>query len=296
MPAAMRVRRADRHHRTREDVRRRLEQLTLRPEPTHPPRRSRKGVRISTEQRHGWTVHRVAPRHAEPAATVLQLHGGAWMNEAAPAHWRLAQQLAVEARVEVLLPVYPLVQHGGTAETVVPVVARLAEEAARPLVLLGDSAGGTIALSAALLLRDRGRPADLTVLIAPALDLRMQNPEIDAVQPHDPWLVKTGQLELTERWIGEHGEDPVLNPFLGDLRGLGPLLLFSGTRDLLNPDTRLFVRRARREGAPIEYHEAPGQIHVHPLLPTPEGREARARIVRAVRETAGGEWSRGRRR
>ncbi|MCW1804280.1 alpha/beta hydrolase fold domain-containing protein [Brachybacterium squillarum] len=98
--------------------------------------------------------------------------------------------------------------------------------------------------------------------MAPALDLRMQNPEIDAVQPHDPWLVKAGQLELTERWIGEHGEDPVLNPFLGDLRGLGPLLLFSGTRDLLNPDTRLFVRRARREGAPIEYVEAPGQIDV----------------------------------
>ena len=148
----------------------------------------------------------------------------------------------------MLLPVYPLVQHGGTAETVVPVVARLAEEAARPLVLHGDTAGGTVALSVALLLRDRGRAADLTVLIAPALDLWMQNPELDAVQPHDPWLVRAGQLELTERWIGEHGEDPVLNPFLGDLRGLGPLLLFSGTRDLLNPDTRLFVRRARREG------------------------------------------------
>lgn len=38
----------------------------------------------------------------------------------------------------MLLPVYPLVQHGGTAETVVPDVARVAEEAARPLVLPGD--------------------------------------------------------------------------------------------------------------------------------------------------------------
>lgn len=128
---------------------------------------------------------------------------------------------------------------------------------------------------------------DLTLLIAPALDLRMRNPQIDKVQPLDPWLVKKGLLLVTERWIGEHSEDPVLNPFLGDLHGLGPLTIYSGTRDLLNPDTRLFVERLRSEGIDVDYHEAPGQLHVHPLLPTPEGRTARREIVRAVQSSVG---------
>ncbi|MDZ5078185.1 hypothetical protein [Nesterenkonia sp. HG001] len=52
-------------------------------------------------------------------------------------------------------------------------------------------------------------PASLTVLLSPALDLRFSNPEIDARQPEDPWLVKKGQLELSERWIGgERGGPP----------------------------------------------------------------------------------------
>src|SRR5699024_10313373 len=148
---------------------------------------------------------------------------------------------------------------------------------------MGDSAGVTIALSASLLLASRQRPVDLTLLSSPALDMRMANPEIDEIQPRDPWLVKKGQLLLTELWIGEHEEDPVLNPFLGDAGSVGRLIVFSGTRDLLNPDTRLFVQRATEEGADIEYHEQPGHLHVYPLLPTPEGRKARRRIVSAVR-------------
>ena len=182
------------------------------------------------------------------------------------------------------MPVYPLVQAGGTAESVVPIVARLSQSVEGPLVLMGDSAGGTIAMSVSLLLKERERPAQLTVLISPALDMRMENPEIDEVQPRDPWLVKKGQLMLTEMWIGEHREDPILNPFLGDTRGVGRLVVFSGTRDLLNPDTRLFVEQAVATGADIEYHEQPEHIHLYPLLPTPEGKRARRTIVNAVRE------------
>src|SRR5699024_10048431 len=214
---------------------------------------------------------------------VVYLHGGGWINEAASAHWKLVQKIASEACVRVVFPAYPLVHTGGSAETVVPTVAKLCERIDGPIVLMGDSAGGTIALSSGLLLATRGRPVDLILLIAPALDMRMQNPEIDEIQPSDPWLVKKGQLLLTELWIDDHGEDLVLNPFLGDVTNLGPLIVFSGTRDLLNPDTRLFVQRATEEGAHIDYHEQPGHLHVYPLLPTPEGRQAQRRIVSAVR-------------
>src|SRR5699024_886817 len=151
----------------------------------------------------------------ETQGTVIYLHGGGWVNEAAQQHWWLVQQIAAEAAVEVIMPVYPLIQAGGTAETVVPDVTKLSENTEGPLVLMGDSAGGTIAMSVCLLLKECHRPADVTERFTPSVDRRMENPEMDEVQPQDPWLVKKGQLMLTEKWIGEHRDDPILNPFLG---------------------------------------------------------------------------------
>jgi acetyl esterase/lipase len=73
---------------------------------------------------------------------------------------------------------------------------------------------------------------------------------------------------------------------IGDLDGstapLGPLVVFSKTRDLLNPDARRLVARAARAGVTVEYHEAPGMVHVYPLLPIPEGRAARLAIRRTL--------------
>lgn len=284
MPTIMRLRRSNKHHRTRERVRRRLHDLTLHPAPTDPPRRRRAGVRIASHQDRGWTIHTVSPTQSSANGTVLYLHGGGWMNEAVIQHWWLIQELAVEASANVVVPVYPLVQSGGTARTVLPRIAELARSAEGPLILMGDSAGGTIAISTNLMLRNEGPPADLTVLISPALDLRMGNPEIDAVQPSDPWLVKKGQLLLSEMWTEEQFDDPVINPILADPDGIGRLLIFSGTRDILNPDTRLFVQHAKQAGNDVTYHEAPGQLHVYPLLPTPEAKWARREIAEAVRD------------
>lgn len=287
MPAVMRLRRANRNYRTREDVRRHLKELRLRPQSDSPPARLRRGVAVTVGRDREWRIYIVSPAQGEVRGTVIYLHGGGWMHEAAGAHWRWVQRLADEASVEVLMPVYPLAQEGGTAETVVPRIAELCEDAGRPVVLMGDSAGGSIAMSAALALPARQVTVALTVLVSPALDLRFTNPEIDAVQPSDPWLVKKGQLEVSEMWIGDHSEDPILNPFLGELEGIGRLMIFSGTRDILNPDTRLFVDRARAAGVDVEFHEQPGHLHVYPLLPTPEGRRARRRMVESVREVTG---------
>ena len=51
--------------------------------------------------------------------------------------------------------------------------------------------------------------------------------------------------------------------------------VFSGTRDITSPDTRLLVSRARAAGVQVDHHEEAGLVHVHPLLPVPEGRRAR---------------------
>ncbi len=60
------------------------------------------------------------------------------------------------------------------------------------------------------------------------------------------------------------------------------MTIFAGTRDLLYPDSVDLAERARAVGVPVELHLLRDQPHNYALMPTPEGRRARAMILRAV--------------
>ncbi|WP_283806931.1 alpha/beta hydrolase fold domain-containing protein [Bradyrhizobium lablabi] len=82
-----------------------------------------------------------------------------------------------------------------------------------------------------------------------------------------------GDLDITH---------PYVSPLNGDFRGLAPMIVFSGTLDLLYPDSVELAEKARAAGVPVEFHLRQGQSHNYAGMPTPEGREARAIILRAV--------------
>lgn len=291
LPAFFRLTRANRTFVDGDAARRRVEERRRHPRPFAPPH-LRRDVAITTAYgtglTSGWPLYTLAPADGEPTGALIYAHGGAWVNEVALQHWQLAAQIAAEAKLAVTVVIYPLVPFG-TAGAVVPAFAELVL-AARELYgdrvfLAGDSAGGQIALSAAQLLRERDRvtPAR-TILIAPALDLSFANPQIPLVQPSDPWLGKPGSQVYIEHWRGELPvTDALVSPLFGVLAGLGPVTMFSGTRDILNPDARLLVEKARAAALELDYHEGQGLVHVYPLTPTPEGRVARALIVRQLR-------------
>ena len=76
---------------------------------------------------------------------------------------------------------------------------------------------------------------------------------------------------------------PRVSPLHGDFAGLGPMLLLTGTHDILNPDAHLVIDKARAAGVPATLLERRGAVHVFPLLPTRTAAEARNRIVEALR-------------
>jgi acetyl esterase/lipase len=285
LPVVLRLTRR-RAYRSAQSARDHIDRRALRPQPYGPPPGLRKDVSLQVTRRSGWPVYTVTPTGSPaPQRTVVYLHGGAWVNEIAAQHWQLVGQVAAEARARVIVPIYPLLPFATAAE-VVPTIAELVADFATPghdVCLAGDSAGGQMALSAALILRDERRLVlPRTVLISPVLDVSLTNPSIDAVR--DPWLTRVGVLEFAKRWRGDLPmSDAMVSPMHADPTGLGPLTVFSGTRDILNPDTRLFVQQAAGAGVDVEYHEQPGLVHVYPLLPAPEGRAARAVIVERLR-------------
>ncbi|WP_404559272.1 alpha/beta hydrolase fold domain-containing protein [Bradyrhizobium ottawaense] len=152
------------------------------------------------------------------------------------------------------------------------------------VTVVGNSAGAGLALAACQWLRDRGhRQPNQMVLISPAGDASVSRPEQIEIAKRDPiqdipGIVEAGRLYAGALDIGH----PFVSPLNGAFRCLAPMTIFAGTRDLLYPDSVDLAERARAVGVPVELHLLRDQPHNYALMPTPEGRRARALIMRMV--------------
>ena len=232
----------------------------------------------------------LAPRGTSPSRTIVYFHGGGFVAPTDPFHVRYAARLASTLSARVLLPDYPLTpEHTwrDSHEALVELVSRHCENSAGPVDLVGDSAGGGLALAVAQGVRDRGgaQPSRL-VLHAPWVDLTTSTPDTDVVTLSDPWLF-IGKLRAYASWWAGSEADlgrPEVSPALGKLEGLPPTLMFCGTRDTLVPGCRLLAARAADTDWDLTYVEEPDLLHVYPILPfVPEARGAWRRTVDFLR-------------
>jgi acetyl esterase/lipase len=289
MPAVMTIRGSKRVFSTAEAMEKRLaRQASRRPPGFTPPARLTRSVDIRLLTVAGWPVYVISPKGVEATRRALYLHGGCYVFEIALQHWLFVARLAVETQTRFLVPVFPLAP-AETAGTIVPKATDLAagliaEVGASRTSIIGDSAGGGMALAVAMQLRDRGIPAPhSTVLISPWLDVSGTDPQLAVLAPRDPWLAVPGSHFAGGVYRGALPEDdPRVSPIYGDLSGLGSITMFSGTRDILNADATRFVRLAAAAGLPVDYHEGAEMIHVYPILPIPEGTAARAVVAESI--------------
>lgn len=242
----------------------------------------------------GRNCYVLAPRPgAKPGAPiVLYLHGGAYCTAMSKWHWRMLAELVEASGCVVHVPLYPLAPehtHRDALPMVRQLYGALCTRGGRDgIVLMGDSAGGNLALVLAQCLAEHGlpQPRDL-VLISPWLDLTTRLATTAARYIDDPWLALPGMRAAAAWWSG--GDDPAmpwLSPLHGSLAGLGRMTLFIGTRDLLLAECRALRLRAQREGIGLRWIEAPGLPHVWPLLPLARSAAARRCIAEIVRGEA----------
>lgn len=264
-----------------------------RPDP-HEPTGLGRGVVVTATHTARMPVYWTAPAASRGARDVLVfLHGGGYVNEIVRAHWRFVGHLNRWAGVRCAVPIYPLAP-GATAKDVVPAVGEVLREVLREaagarVTVIGNSAGAGLALAAAQWLRDSDHPQPAAlILISPGLDARIDRPEQAAIAARDPISAIPGARECLRLYAGDLDvAHPYVSPLNGHMRGLPPMLVFSGTSDLFHPDAVDLTAKARAAGVPVELHVQRGQPHNYPSMPTPEGRQAREAIVRAVVEGRG---------
>lgn len=245
--------------------------------------------RILVEPRRvaGLEMYRLSPRVAKAKARhVLYLHGGAYVRPITSHHWRFLQALVEETGCIINVPLYPLAPEASCSQAVPAVVEvyqhACVEAAGAALTVIGDSAGGGLAVALCYALRKLNiAPPISLVLISPWLDVTLKHPRIAADERFDPMLAVAGCKEAGRLYAGELALDhPYVSPINGDLHGLPATLLFTGTRDIAHHDALLFADMARSAGVQFDLQVGAGMLHVWPILPVPEGKLARATIAR----------------
>jgi epsilon-lactone hydrolase len=268
-------------------VQKRARRLALRPAP-HRPARLGRDVKVDLRFAEGWPVYHIAPSgNRSPRHHVIFLHGGAYVHEIVGTHWKFVRYLVGETNSHCVVPIYPLAPRG-IAREVVPATGRIlrdliAAAGAQNVTVVGNSAGGGLSLAAAQWLRDAGhaQPGGL-ILICPGV-----NGSLDQCTPadaaRDVMQDVPGMVEAFRMYAGDLDvTDPFVSPLNGNFEDLAPMLIFTGTHDLYHPDIVSLANKAARAGVRVEMHVRNGLQHNYPLLPTPEGREARSIIARAV--------------
>lgn len=258
----------------------------LRPARFGPPRGLERTVDLAVRWFNGWPIYSVTPQGgSERTLTVVYLHGGAYTAEITPAHWWFVARLANDAKAHIEVPIYPLAPASTAARTVPTAAAVITSlvEAHGPerVVVMGDSAGGGLALAAALDIRDadQRQPAAL-ILVSPWLDVTMSAERQASIEPRDPFLSRVGLADAGQSYAGDLAlTDPRVSPLWGELRDLPPIIVLSAGRDILSVDADRLCEKADQAGVEVEHHQGPGLFHVYPLLPTREGAAARRMLV-----------------
>jgi acetyl esterase len=158
------------------------------------------------------------------------------------------------------------------------------------IAALGDSAGGGLAATTALLARDRGGPAlAMQILIEPELDDRLETHSMRRGSDTVAW----NNAQAVESWrfyLGGKPAGPYSAPArMGDLSGLPPTYLTVNELDCLRDEGLEYGRRLLEAGVPTELHCWPGTFHGFvSLVPTAAiSRRAAANLHAALRRGLG---------
>ena len=228
-----------------------------------------------------------ANEESQSRYVVFYIHGGGYQHDFSPFHWLFMKNIIDRTDAVLIAPAYRLIPFATWKEAFVLILPVYREYAERypdkKLILMGDSAGGGLALALAEQMKqDKLRLPDEMILLSPWVDATMGNPDIAQYADEDPWLSVPWLKVCGRSWAGDKGlDDYHISPINGDMEGLHNILVFSGTKEVFYPDLMRFFSLIEQNET-NELVVGKDMMHVFPLMPIPEAIPAREKIFKRI--------------
>jgi acetyl esterase/lipase len=228
------------------------------------------------------------------ASLLLYLHGGAYLFGSSEEYRDFVSRIARASGARAIVLDYRLApEHPfpSALDDAVAAYRALLDSGLPPsrIVVAGDSAGGGLAASLLVAVRDRNWPLPAaSVLVSPWVDLGARGGTLDSNAPYDIF-----SPALVEHWsrtalAGGNPSDPRASPAKADLRGLPPMLVQVGGAELILDQVVAFSERAGAAGVDVRLRVWEGCFHDWPLFASvlADGRRAVEEIGEFVKEVA----------
>ncbi|HPQ47201.1 MAG TPA: alpha/beta hydrolase [Clostridia bacterium] len=234
------------------------------------------------------TIH---PKEKKSKLHLVYYHGGAYVSQGRIIHWILLSRIVTELGCRVTYVDYPLAPEYSCKDTV-----EMADESYRQLVSIypdddfalgGDSAGGGLALVMAQKLKKDGfevQPSKI-LMICPWLDLAMDNRRIRPVEKKDFILKRESLYKYAHQYAGGLDlKNPLVSPLHGNIRGLGKIMMTSGTHEIVYADCHELFKKARKENVDMTFLIYKKMPHVWIFYPIMEAKHVFGKIIDFLKE------------
>jgi monoterpene epsilon-lactone hydrolase len=235
-----------------------------------------------------WTY----PPSADAERAILFLHGGAYIMGSLESHRDLVARLSRTAGVRGLLTDYRLApEHVFPAalDDALTAYRWLLARGTRPvhIVLVGDSAGGGLALALLETLRNKTlhMPAG-AVLLSPWTDLVGTVASQVTLSASDPIFTGDSINALASFYTGAGDKNnPLISPINADLKGFPSLCIDVGSDEVLLDDSLQVAEHAKAANVPVELTVWEGMWHVFQQYSYvfPEGQQSLDGMGRFIR-------------
>ncbi|MCE4224754.1 alpha/beta hydrolase [Methylobacterium sp. C25] len=198
----------------------------------------------------------VRPRKKTDVARphLLYLHGGGFVGGSPFTHRTITAAFA-RADFRVFVPDYRLApEHPFPAALEDVVAAWTAFSQEGPAAVVGDSAGGNLALALIVEARRRGLPVPAAAaLFSPASDLLARGASFRSNRHRDAMFTPGILASLITAYLaGADPRDPRASPIEADFSGFPPLVIHAAEREVLRDDAVALAERARAAGVRVE--------------------------------------------
>lgn len=210
---------------------------------------------------------------SDSGRVIFYLHGGGYVICSPRTHRDLMWRLARTCGARVIIPDYRLAPenpHPAAVEDAVKAYRWLLKSGVKPsrIAVMGDSAGGGLALALLQQLRDKKIPLPAcTACLSPWSDLTGSGNSMRTNRRRDPLFTREAIAYFALLYAPYSDlAKPSVSPLFGSFKGLPPLLIQAGSGELLLDDARRVAEKAAAEGVNVDITVWPGMIHVFQAL------------------------------